>query len=96
MRYFIEFTEKADKELNSLMDKRLRKNIWNKIQQLKTNPKKGKHLFKNIYELKAKNYRIYYELFRGIVVIAKVEYKGKLMVKRIGTKNTQKRDVRKV
>ena len=95
MKYFIEIGKTAQKQIEWL-DKRLRINIEKKIEQLKYNPTKGKHLFKNFYELKAKNYRIYYSLFRGIIVIEKVYYSGKIVVRKVGTKNRQKQDVRRL
>lgn len=95
MRYLVEMTERADKNISKL-DNGIQENIKNKIRQLSKNPRKGKHLYKNFYELRAKNFRIYYELFRGIIVIEKIKYDGKVQVQKVGTKNTQKRDVRRM
>lgn len=94
MIYRIEIGETANKELSKIKDKKLQKNIKNKIKQLKYNPKKGKHLFKNFYELKAKNYRIYYVIYKGIIVIEDIEYSGKAIIRKIGTKDSQKRDIK--
>lgn len=80
MKYYLEFTEKAEKQLEKLKDKTLKRNILNKIGELETNPVKGKHIKKNLYELKAKNYRVYYYLYKGIVVIEEIKYLGKVKV----------------
>lgn len=92
MIYRVDIEDKAQKKLDKLKDKILKKNIINKINELSHNPRKGKHLFKNFYELKAKNYRIYYAIFRGIVVIENIE--GIVKVMDIGTKDRQKRDIK--
>ena len=94
MIYRIEIGKTADKKIGNLKDRILKKNIKSKIRSLKNNPKKGKYLFKNFYELKAKNYRIYYAIFKGIIVIEDVEYDGKIVVRDVGTKNTQTRDLK--
>lgn len=93
MIYHIEFRETANKDIFSLKDKELIKNIINKIGELRYNPTKGKHLFKNCYELKAKNYRVYYFIYKGILVIAQIEYAGKVRIERLGTKDSQERDI---
>lgn len=76
MIYRIEVEKRVHKQLDKIKDKTIQKDIKNKIRQLKYNPRKGKHLFRNYYELKAKNYRIYYAIFRGMIVIENITYAG--------------------
>lgn len=94
MIYLIEIGETAQKQISKLKDRILQKNIKNKIKQLKYNPKKGRHLFKNCYELKANNYRVYYKVYRGIIVVEQIKYSGKVKIEKLGTKNSQKRDLK--
>lgn len=95
MIYYIEFSELFKEQIKKIKDKELRNNILNKVNQLKDNPKKGKYLKENLYELKAKNYRIYYRIYRGIVEFVKISYPGYINVERIGTKDSQNRDIKK-
>jgi len=93
MNYFIEISETAEKQLSKIKDRRLKSNILNKIKSLESNATKGKYLFKNYYELKSMNYRIYYSVYKGIVIIKNITYIGKIKVNKIGTKNSQERDL---
>lgn len=94
MRYYVEVTDNAKKEIRKL-DRSVQVNIKNKINELQNNPFKGKHILGNFYELKAKNFRVYYEVFRGIIVVEKVEYEGKVKLHGVGTKDCQRRDIKK-
>ena len=96
MLYIIDYTLIVERQLLKL-DKTTRDIILRKINKLQTTPsKRGKHLTKNLYELKHKNYRVYYVIFHGVVVIDKITYQGKVIVAKIGTKNTQKKDVKEL
>ncbi len=92
MNYYVEVPEEVKKQINSLKDNELAKNIWGKINSLEHNPTKGKHLFKQFYELKAKNYRVYYSVHHGIVLIEKFTYLGRIKILDVGNKNSQRRD----
>lgn len=98
MIYKIEITDIAKKQIHNLKDKILKRDIGNKIKQLKYNPLKGKHLYNNLYELKAKNYRVYYLIYKGIISVENVEYDGtrydgRVTIERVGDKNSQQRDI---
>jgi mRNA-degrading endonuclease RelE of RelBE toxin-antitoxin system len=94
LKYLVEFEEGVEKDIYKIRDNVLIKDIYKKIGELSTNPMKGKHLFDNLYELKSKNYRVYYYVFKGIVEIEKVVYDGKVKVNKLGTKDSQKRDLK--
>jgi mRNA-degrading endonuclease RelE of RelBE toxin-antitoxin system len=96
MPYRIVFLEIAEKELLKL-DKELQHNISTKIiKKLAVNPKQGKHLFKDFWEIKAQNYRLYYSIKDDAIVIEKIEYEGEVTIHKIGTKDSQKRDVKSI
>ena len=80
MKYLVEFETGVEKDISKL-GASLSNNIFAKIRELAHNPKKGKHLFSNFWELKATNYRVYYAIFRGIIVVEKVSYEGKVRIK---------------
>ena len=94
MNYYVEFEEGVAKDISKLKDNVLIKDIYSKIGALALNPIKGKHLFDNLYELKAKNYRVYYRVFKGVVEIEKVVYDGKVSVNKLGSKDSQQRDLK--
>jgi hypothetical protein len=94
LKYYIEYEEGVKKSIIKIRDNVLIKDIFAKIDELEDNPRKGKHLFDNLYELKAKNYRIYYRIFKGIVEIEKIVYEGKVTVNKVGSKDSQQRDLK--
>ena len=91
MIYKVEIEKKVEKQIDKLKDNELKKDIKSKIIELRHNPRKGDHLFKNFYELKAKNYRVYYAIFRGIIVIENIHYDGLVHITDFGDKDSQKR-----
>lgn len=93
MKYFIEFEEGVTKDISKIKDPVLIKDIYSKISALADNPTKGKYLFDNLYELKSKNYRVYYRIFKGIVEIEKVVFQGKIHINKVGSKDSQQRDL---
>jgi mRNA-degrading endonuclease RelE of RelBE toxin-antitoxin system len=94
LRYFVEYEEGVRKSIDKLKDKVLIADIKSKIDALESNPFKGKCLYKNLYELKAKNFRVYYLVYQGVVVIESVEYDGRVFVKSVGDKDSQFDDVK--
>ena len=93
MNYYVEVPNEVKDDINSLRDKVLIKDIWKKITALGSYPTKGKHLFKNFYELKSRKYRVYYSVHHGTVIIEKIEYPGRVHVNGIGDKDSQKKDI---
>ena len=78
MIYLIEFSQLVEKQINKL-DGNTRLILLKKIYRLEINPIDKKHLIgKDYYELKHKNYRVYYRVMHGIVLVEKVTYSGKV------------------
>lgn len=93
MIYLIEFSPIVEKQLKKL-DENTRFILLKKIYKLEINPIDKKHLIsKDYYELKHKNYRVYYKVMHGIILVEKVTYKGRVIIERLGTKNSQKKDI---
>jgi mRNA-degrading endonuclease RelE of RelBE toxin-antitoxin system len=91
--YLVELSQTASKELDKL-DKETRKSIHKKIfTKLGENPYNAEYEGDGIWELKGQNFRAYYTIKEGVVFVDLVEFKGKVMVHKIGTKNSQDRDL---
>ena len=93
MYYYLDFSERFNKEFDNLRDKKLKDDITTKISALETNPRKGKNLGGNLYELKAKNYRVYYEIHTGVIEIKSIKYMGKVFMRFLGDKDSQRCDI---
>lgn len=96
MEYLIEFSKLVKKQLKKL-DRNIQITILKKINKLKENPINNKnHIKNNFYEFYYKNYRIYYQVLRGLIIIERIRYEGKEIVVQIGTKNSQRKDISKL
>jgi len=67
------FTEQFEKSFSKIDDKKLQKQIWNKIQELEQRAPIGKKLKGNPYwSIHVNKYRVIYELKGNQVIIADV------------------------
>lgn len=94
--YFVHISPEAQKKLDKL-DKESRINIFKKIEKLKGGQINNKdHIRGNLFEFYSDSHRVYYFVFRGMVVISDIVYDGKILIKDVGTKNTQKKDIKRL
>ncbi|MFT4312710.1 MAG: hypothetical protein ACMXYF_05785 [Candidatus Woesearchaeota archaeon] len=95
MNFHIE-TLGFEKIIKKLRKHPLKEKIMRDIDSLATNPFLGKYLTNHEkYELKYPNLRIYYIVKEGTVIVYDTIFDGLIIIEAFGTKNHQKRFLRK-